>query len=157
MLDRHYAKTEVGRAEIKARSLVSSRVARNLLLVLDASKTAREWIGMVQGATESDFQLLLSHGLVAAPTVPGGGPVPARALDGSALPTLSHEQLYAYLTRHAKQYLGLIKGYRVVLDVERCSGLAELQTYALRFVDMVEEAQGEEAALQVRLALGLRV
>lgn len=161
MLDHHYLKTEAGRAEIKTRALVASRVARNLLLVLDGSKTARQWISMVQGATEADFQLLLNEGLVA---IQGGGSIakpapvsePQLALDGSELPQMDYEQLYAYLTRHAKQYLGLMKGYRVVLDVERCSGLPELQAYALRFIDLVRESQGEELARQVRLAMGMK-
>lgn len=160
MPDRHYLKTEAGRAEIKARALVASRVARNLLLVLDASKTARQWIAMVQGATEADFQLLLDQGLLApqggaATAAEAGGPAKL-ALDGSELPQMDYEQLYAYLTRHAKQYLGLMKGYRVVLDVERCSGLAELQAYALRFIELVREAQGDELARQVRLAMGMK-
>jgi len=162
VLDQHYIKTEAGRAEIKTRALVASRMARNLLLVLDASKTARQWVGMVQGATEADFELLLSQGLVGLPpgTVVAAAAAPSAApqvaLDGSQLPQMSYEQLYDYLTRHAKQYLGLMKGYRVVLDVERCSGLPELQSYALRFIDMVREAQGEELARQVRRAMGMQ-
>lgn len=162
MLDQHYQKTEAGRAEIKTRALVASRVARNLLLVLDASKTARQWIAMVQGATSSDFQALLDQGLVApqggavAASAASTAPAATLALDGSELPQMDYEQLYAYLTRHAKQYLGLMKGYRVVLDVERCSGLPELQAYALRFIDLVREAQGEELASQVRRTMGMK-
>jgi hypothetical protein len=167
VLDQRYLKTEAGRAEIKTRTLVASRVARNLLLVLDASKTAREWIAMVQGASEADFDLLLKQRLVVAQAGATAEPAPAVtantsaaaaspvALDGSVLPPMAYEQLYDYLTRHAKQYLGLMKGYRVVLDVERCSGLPELQAYALRFVEMVRDAQGEEAAGHVRRALGM--
>jgi predicted ATPase len=71
------------------------------------------------------------------------------------VPQLDYEQLYAYLTRHAKQYLGLMKGYKVVLEVERCSGLQELQDYARRFVEMVREAQGDDLADQVRRAMGM--
>jgi len=168
VLDLNYQKTEAGRAEIKSRALALSRVARNLLLVLDASKTARQWLALVQGATEADFELLLQHALVAAPfgataAIPAAGaaaaPAPAAspvlALDGSELPQLGYEELYAYLTRHAKQYLGLMKGYRVVLDVERCGNLHELQMLAQRFVEQVREAQGEDLARQVRRAMGM--
>ncbi|MDN3918869.1 hypothetical protein [Roseateles violae] len=167
MLEQRYLKTEAGRAEIKSRALVSSRIARNLLLVLDASKTAQQWVALVQGATAADFEQLLELGLLtaqagaaeaapaAAPTAAAPTAAAATALDGSALPQLAYEQLYDYLTRHAKQYLGLMRGYRVVLDVERCSGLPELQAYALRFVDMVRESQGEELASQVRRAMGM--
>lgn len=162
MLDQHYSKTAAGRAEIKTRSLVSARVARNLLLVLDASKSARQWLGLVQGASEADFQLLLDQGLIAsesggtASAGPAASPVAIAPANADALPQMDYEQLYGYLTRHAKQYLGLMKGYRVVLDVERCSGLPELQAFALRFVDMVREAQGEELATQVRRAMGIK-
>ncbi|WIT13065.1 hypothetical protein PFX98_05515 [Paucibacter sediminis] len=169
MLDLNYQKTEAGRAEIKSRALALSRVARNLLLVLDASKTARQWLALVQGATEADFELLLQHALVAAPfgataAIPASAAAaaaaapaasPVLALDGSELPQLGYEELYAYLTRHAKQYLGLMKGYRVVLDVERCGNLHELQMLAQRFVEQVREAQGEDLARQVRRAMGM--
>lgn len=170
MLDLPYQKTEAGRAEIKSRALALSRVARNVLLVLDGSKTARQWLGLVQGATEADFELLLQHGLVAStsaaaassapPAVtpaaaPSVGAAPVFALDGSELPQLAYDELYAYLTRHAKQYLGLMKGYRVVLEVERCGGLSELQQLAQRFVEQVREAQGDELARQVRRAMGM--
>lgn len=156
MLDQHYQKTEAGRAEIKTRALVASRVARNLLLVIDASKTARQWIAMVQGASDGDFQALLDQGLVVRQGSSKPAAPAAAALDDAELPQMDYEQLYAYLTRHAKQYLGLMKGYRVVLDVERCNGLPALQAYALRFVDMVRESQGEELARQVRLAMGMK-
>lgn len=166
MLDLNYQKTEAGRAEIKSRALALSRPARNLLLVLDASKSARQWLVLVQGASEADFELLLQHELVAAPfgaiaavTAPAAAaaaPVaPVLALDGSELPQLAYEELYAYLTRHAKQYLGLMKGYRVVLDVERCGNLHELQMLAQRFVEQVRESQGEDLARQVRRAMGM--
>ncbi|MEJ6001585.1 hypothetical protein [Paucibacter soli] len=165
MLDLFYQKTEAGRAEIKSRALALSRVARNLLLVLDASKTARQWLALVQGASETDFELLLQHELVAvprgaavaaaAPATPITPITPLLALDGSELPQLAYEELYAYLTRHAKQYLGLMKGYKVVLDVERCGNLQELQLLAQRFVEQVREAQGEDLAGQVRRAMGM--
>ena len=163
MLDQRYQKTEAGRAEIKSRALVNGRVTRNLLLVIDAGKTGAEWLGLVQGATPADLEQLLQHGLIAAAgaAAPAGlasaaAPAPAPVFAGE-LPSLDYPELYAYLTRHAKQYLGLIKGYKVVLEVERCGTLAELQAYALRFVDMVREAQGDELARQVRRALGMHV
>ena len=51
MLDQLYSKTDAGRAEIRARTLPLSRTARNLLLVLDASKPGSEWVRLVAGAT----------------------------------------------------------------------------------------------------------
>ncbi len=172
MLDQSYQKTDAGRAEMKVRQLVNARATRNLLLVIDASKSARQWLGLVQGSTEADVQQLLDLGLIraagaapaAAPSAsaPAPAPVPSPAAPVAAPavaavgePQLDYEQLYAYLTRHAKQYLGLMKGYKVVLEVERCSGLPELQDYARRFVEMVREAQGDDLAEQVKRAMGM--
>jgi hypothetical protein len=42
-----------------------------------------------------------------------------------------------------------------VLDVEKCSDVEQLQSVALRFVDQVRDAQGEGAAKQMRIALGM--
>ena len=170
MLDQSYQKTDAGRAEMKVRQLVNARATRNLLLVIDASKSARQWLGLVQGSTEADVQQLLDLGLIraagaapaAAPSASAPAPVPspaapvaAPAVAAAGEPQLDYEQLYAYLTRHAKQYLGLMKGYKVVLEVERCSGLPELQDYARRFVEMVREAQGDDLAEQVKRAMGM--
>ena len=66
MLEERYEKTEAGRAEIKSRALVQARVARNLLLVIDASKTGADWVAMVQGAAPADLELLIQHQLVKA-------------------------------------------------------------------------------------------
>jgi len=171
-LDQNYQKTDAGRAEMKVRQLVNARATRNLLLVIDASKSARQWLGLVQGSTEADVQQLLDLGLIraagaapaAAPSASAPVPVPvpspaapvaAPAVAAAGEPQLDYEQLYAYLTRHAKQYLGLMKGYKVVLEVERCSGLPELQDYARRFVEMVREAQGDDLAEQVKRAMGM--
>ena len=178
MLDQSYQKTDAGRAEMKVRQLINARATRNLLLVIDPSKSARQWLGLVQGSTEADVRQLLELGLIqpmgAMPAAaadeagsafaPAFAAAPGAATPGAATPTasaaagvpqLDYEQLYAYLTRHAKQYLGLMKGYKVVLEVERCSGLQELQDYARRFVEMVREAQGDDLAEQVKRAMGM--
>ncbi len=67
-----------------------------------------------------------------------------------------YAELYSYLTGHARQYLGLIKGYRTVLDVERCADLAALQALAERFALDVEREHGPGIAQQVRQSLGLK-
>lgn len=85
MLDLPHSKTEAGRAEIRARALPLSRAARNLLLVLDASKPAGEWLRLVAGASEADLDMLRHNGLI-APHGPGGPPVSTQPapLDGPA-------------------------------------------------------------------------
>ncbi|MBB3196090.1 hypothetical protein [Roseateles terrae] len=229
VLEERYEKSEAGRAEIKTRALVQGRIARNLLLVIDPSKTGGQWLGMVQGATPADLELLLQHRLVspAAVRAPVGGPgagasagsagataigtpmgvagdpggastgrgagalsasgaaSPRAASSGSAPSTgpasvtatggqgaasrpmpgsstrpmgapvssLDFQQLYTALTVFAKQQ-GLLKGYRMALEVEQCADFEQLQTLALDVVDRVRATKGDAAAHELRATLG---
>lgn len=161
MLDQSYSKTETGRQEIKARALPLSRSARNLLLVLDASKPARQWLALVQGVSEADFAYLLEQGLVA----PHGGAsaalpaaaAPASAASAPAAPAAPsadaaqrYEQLYAYLTAQAPRHLGLMKGYMFALELEQCPDLTALQKLAHEVCERVRLAKGHEAEAQLR-------
>lgn len=151
LFDLPLQKTDAGRAEIKSRALPLSRSVRNLLLMLDGTRTAREWLSMVQGATEADADYLLAHGLIDVSRV-----APIALPSAPSLSPLSYAELYSYLTRHAKQYLGLMKGYRLVLEVESCTDHEALRELAARFVMDVETAQGEAVADQVRRALEIK-
>ena len=102
---------------------------------------------LVQAATAADLAHLLGQGLIAVYS--------AAALAPPALSPLADADLYNYLTRHARQYLGLIKGYRMVLEVERCADRLALQQLAQRFVAEVSQAHGEAVADQVRRALAI--
>ncbi len=62
--------------------------------------------------------------------------------------SLSYRQLYDLLTAQARPRLGLISGYRMVLEVERCNGADEVRALALRFVEAVRQAQGAEGVRQ---------
>ena len=62
--------------------------------------------------------------------------------------SLSYRQLYDLLTAQARPRLGLISGYRMVLEVERCNGADEVRALALRFVESVRQAQGAEGVRQ---------
>lgn len=157
------SKTEAGRAEIRARALPLSRTARNLLLIIDGSRPANEWLGLVHGATDADLDGLLAQGLVEAAAAPAGA---APAAHGkrepsvealtAAMNALSYDQLYTLLTGQAKERFGLIKGYRVILDVEKCANLAEMQAVAQRFLNQLKEEHGEAGMRHMRLALGLQ-
>lgn len=199
MLEERYEKSEAGRAEIKTRALVQGRIARNLLLVIDPTKTGGQWLGMVQGATQADLALLLQHGLVApaagvaravaassgaaaasagsppsrsagslsvsspAPssTVPPGSvptasrpmPVTGTRPMGAPVSSLDFQQLYTALTVFAKQQ-GLLKGYRLALEVEQCADFEQLQTLALDVVDRIRATKGDAAAHELRETLG---
>lgn len=178
MLEQLHSKTEAGRAEIRARALPLSRTARNLLLVLDATKPPGEWVRLVAGATEADLDMLRQHGLIA----PQGGALPAMphaqphaqppaaaaapavaAATSPAAPTapggaplLDRAALYTYLSGEATKLLGPFKGYTFALDVERADSLPALQALALQLVERVQKAKGDAAAAAVRDALGLR-
>lgn len=161
MLDQSYIKTEAGRAEIKARALPLSRSTRNLLLVLDGSRSARQWLGMVQGVGEADIAYLIDQGLIAsgaaAAAKPAAAPQPVPApAPTSAEVRLDYQQLYAYLSSQATKQLGLMKGYVFALEVEQCQDLAELQKLARSLVERVQQSKGEAAAAELRQALGLQ-
>ena len=172
MIDQLHSKTDAGRAEIRARALALPRTARNLLLVLDASKPASEWLRMVAGATEADFETLCQHGLIAPQNAAGqlmpaqaaAAPAPAPASAPAAVaqapaggsPLLDRTALYTYLSGAATKLLGPFKGYAFALEVERADSLAALQALALQLVERVQKAKGDEAAAAVRDALGLR-
>ncbi len=149
-----YQKTEAGRDEIRARRLELSRPARTLLLIIDSSKSAGEWLQMVNGTTEADLAQLLQAGLIGTVEVdvapaPKAGP----SID-EALEKFSYRELYDRLTQEARPRLGLVKGYRFVLEIEKCADVIELRKLALRVIEEVRAAQGDAAAGELRRALG---
>lgn len=62
----YFRKTDRGRREVRERSLHLSRAARNLLLIIDGSRTIGAWVGMCQRATLADGVALLEGGLIEA-------------------------------------------------------------------------------------------
>ena len=166
-------KTEAGRREITARALPLSRSARNLLFSIDINRSAGDWLALVRGSGPVELQQLLAAGLIgravgpAAPAPPAGIGVPgqpvavaepprttARMSLADALEGLNYQLLYDRLTLEARQQLGLFKGYRMILDIEKCSGPAELRALALLFVEQVRLGKGDAdaRALAQRLA-----
>ena len=184
---RRFAKTEAGRHEIRQRALPLLRPARNLLLIIDPSRSAAEWIGLVQGCDRAALQALQDAGLVAdlvagrvadigpagagtpgvagaprapgssgssgphgatgAPAPPGAAAAPPRMSLAQALEHRSYSALYDRITAEARPRLGLIKAYKVIMEVERCSGPAEIRALAQRFVDQVRDLHGDAAAM----------
>jgi hypothetical protein len=163
MLDQAYQKTEAGRAEIKARALPLSRSARNLLLVIDGSKSAAEWLALVNGVVEADLAYLLEQGLI-APALAAAPSATAAAVDPRQRlraafgdpPALSYEQLYGFLTGPGAKQLGALKRYAFALEIEQCQGLEGLQQLALSLVERVAQSKGDAAAAELRAAMGLR-
>ena len=148
-----YARTEAGKAEIRAHSIKLSRPARNLLMVIDASCSGDAWIGKVNGSTPGDLEVLIAAKLIAtqggaARTVYQRIPVEVAVRDWT------YDALYTLLTHEAKERFGLIKGYRLILKIEGCSDLAGMQAVALDFVEQIRKAHGEDSAARFRKQLG---
>ena len=149
-----YAKTEAGRREIREREISLTRSGRNLLLIIDASKSGNDWLKLVQGSTGDDLAQLLGAGLIATQstaTATADGPGLAAVLE-----TLSYRQLYDLITSQARPRLGLIKGYKMVLEVERCSGPADIRVLTQRFIAMVRDVQGESGAQELHRILDVQ-
>jgi hypothetical protein len=149
-----FVRTAAGQAEIQSRALNLSRPVRNLLLILNASQTGDHWLAQVKGCTEEDFARLLTEGLIEpvaepAPAPRTASPAPDVAVDYQALQQqirqMDYASLYEVLNSFSKQALGLVRGYRFALEVEKCSGPQELQALALRFIERVRAEQGPEA------------
>lgn len=149
---RSYRKTLAGRTEIRDRALALSRTARNLLLIIEPSQPAEHWLGMLLGANEADLFALQQSGLIE--------PLPDRSAgaDNNALvgTALSYTELYDSLNGLIREQLGLFKGFRFSLDIEKASGLPELTEVARHFVETVHEQRGAAAAQMVARALGFR-
>ena len=172
-------RTALGQREIVDKTLTLARPARNLLLIIDAKRSAGDWLGLVRGTTLEDLQQLLAAGLIApvgaaagvgaratpaAAAAAAAADLPATAAPGlhntarmslgDALLGQSYRLLYDRLTAEARAQLGLIKGYKLILDIERCSGPDEIRQLAERFVEQVRALHGDTKAraLAQRLA-----
>lgn len=170
-----FSKTEAGRQEIRLRALPLSRPARNLLLIIDASRSAAEWQGLVQGCDSAALQALQDAGLIANTVAAGAGAAAAIAAAGSpgeqaaaaggataapprmslaqALEHRSYQALYNRITAEARPRLGLFKSYRMILEVERCAGPAEIRALAQRFVEQVRDLDGDVAGMALAQVL----
>jgi len=172
-----YLRTDAGRLEIRARSHPLSRPARNLLLVIDGHSSGGEWVRKVQGSTAADLQQLVDLGLVAIPAAqkavataaatraPAAPPATGAAASASAaaapatagleeaIARWPYSPLYDLLTHEARERFGLIRGYKLILEVEQCANLGQLQQLALRFVLLLQSLYGDLSAAQLRKRL----
>lgn len=149
-------RTAEGQAEIQSNARRLSRPLRNLLLIINATQPAGFWLTQVKGCTEADLQWMLAERLLATVDLPappppagaGGEPPPA---DAQALAVLRQIQqagqrpLYEALNVFSKEALGLVRGYRFALEIERCDGPADLRVLAQRLLDQVRGDQGDAA------------
>jgi hypothetical protein len=182
-----YVRTAAGQAEIQSRALHLGRPVRNLLLVINASRTMGDWLSQLHGVTADDVRQLLAAGLIveatATASTPGlagqpGRPTDLRELGAKPAPAApaavaarpvsdadwaraqqiigeaGYTALYDALNSVGKAKLGLVRGYRFVLEVERCSGAAEMRALALKFAHQLRAEHGMAAVGELAHAIG---
>jgi len=178
-----YVRTPAGQAEIQARTLQLGRPVRNLLLVINDTRTIDDWLVQVHGVSADDVALLRAEGLIAeahAVSSPAGAARPGKPADmresvtkaatvaPASAPTGSgdwertqqvireagYNALYDALTSVGKAKLGLVRGYRFMLEVEKCSGPDELRQMAIKFADQLRAEHGMAAVGELTYAIG---
>ncbi|NDY90991.1 hypothetical protein [Ideonella livida] len=156
-----FVKTSAGQQEIQARARALSRPLRNLLLVINDSQPVEYWLDSVRGLSEGDLDLLVAEGLIApvvdprvakaVPASPGTTRVETVSPDSDwtellqAVEAAPYVPLYDVLTSQGKAHLGLMKGYRFVLEVEKCNGPEALRALARSFVTQLRDEAGMNA------------
>lgn len=156
-------KTDAGHQEIRARVMSLSRPARTLLVLADGARDAEQLLAMVKGSSAADVQSLLGAGLVveaarkkaASAAVSEPAAAPAADAEASTATALGYQELYDCLNALCKEQLGLMRGFKFSLEIEKASGLEELRAVASRFVADVQRINGDSAAHMVRRALGM--
>jgi hypothetical protein len=124
--------------------------------------------GDKRAAGPDDLTALLAAGLMVESASSGSGrassqpsattpnPPVAAPVEATAQIDLSYRDLYDSLDALSKEQLGLFKGYKFALEIEKASGVEELREVAQRPVVEVQKVKGDSAAQMVRRALGLR-
>ncbi len=155
------SKTDAGHQEIRARALALSRPARTLLVLADGTRDADQLLAMVKGAGAADVQARLDAGLGveaarrrAAARSEEPAPAPAAPVVAAAS-SLGYQELYDCLNALCKEQLGLVRGFKYSLEIEKAAGVDELRVVASRFVADVQRINGDSAAHMVRRALGM--
>jgi hypothetical protein len=160
-----WTKTEAGRIEMQARTVIKERPQRNLLLVIDGVKTEEMLLANLAGISAKDFVDLHVLGLIAPLAAsgrsatqqarPGGSPPvepPAAAPAAAAAVPLDYPQFTATLTQMISKELGL-RGFVLTLAVEKAGTAQELQAVAQRTIEQLRERKGEAAAAAAQRAL----
>jgi hypothetical protein len=162
-----WTKTDAGRIEMTARTRVKERAQRNLLLLIDGSKSEEMLLANVVGVTIEDLRALEAMGLIApvsgsgssrlhAAPVSAPAAAPAVAAPGVGTPVdpgeLDYAKFTATLTQMISSELGL-RGFTLTLAVEKASTIEELRDVADRTIEQIRSRKGEPAAHKARRML----
>ncbi|MDQ6684013.1 MAG: hypothetical protein M3Z16_02695 [Pseudomonadota bacterium] len=143
------------------RSLVKDRARRNLLLLIDGSKSEEMLLAHLAGISTTDFQELRKLDLIApaagAVTFGSGARDSGFEATRPTLPMplaapLEYGEFTAELTRLISANLGL-RGFTLTLAVERASTIEELQSVAQRVLDQIRDRKGDLAGDDARKKL----
>ena len=162
---------------MQERSLALKRTSRTLLVLADGTRTLEELLQFVRGSDLTDLEELRAAGLVTLSEAPSAGPRRAEATAGAGpapralvartpevrpsdapealkpAAAMSYQELYAALNLLCRDYLGLIKGFRYSMEIEKAADVHELKAVARRFAVEVEQTKGHDAGQLVRRAL----
>jgi hypothetical protein len=164
-----WVKTDAGRVEMQSRALIKDRARRNLLLLIDGTKSEEMLLNNLAGITAADFQELRKLDLIApaagAVTVGNSPRSPARTRTGRRCPsrsvpgaaatastTLDYSQFTAALTQLISANLGL-RGFTLTLAVDKASTIEELREVAQRVIEQIRERKGDGVAAEARRTL----
>lgn len=190
-----YVRTPAGQAEIQGRTHQLSRAVRNLLLVINDSRTIEDWLSHLHGVTADDVTMLISAGLIAqtgaaapekavarpadlragvpkptaspataAAVAPATGGVAVAGADAAensdwvrtqqVIRNAPYNALYDALNSIGKAKLGLVRGYRFALEVEKCNGVDEIRVLAMKFAEQLRSEHGMAAVGELTYAIG---
>ena len=106
-------------------------VSRQLLSWLDQALSAEQWIASVKEARLADAVILLSQGLVRATRAHAGLSEWCDAQQVfEIVRTLGSDEIYVLLTEQAKLRLGLMRGFQLILALERSNTEADRRSLA---------------------------
>lgn len=148
---------------MQTRVLVKDRARRNLLLLIDGTKSEETLLANIAGVRTDDFQELRKLNLIApaagAVTIgaggrPGGSADASRPTQPAPLPDapLDYGLFTAALTKLISSHLGL-RGFTLTLAVEKAGTPEELQSVAHRVIEMIRERKGAPLAAEARKTL----
>ena len=154
---------------MQSRALVRERARRNLLLLIDGTKSEEALLSSLTGVTAADFQELRKLDLIApaAGAVTVGNPsrpaspdsnrptVPQSLLSAAApAPPMPSDlaRFRAVLTQLISANLGL-RGFTVTLAAERAGTAEELREVAQRVLEQIRERKGEAVVAESRRIL----
>jgi hypothetical protein len=157
-----WVKTDAGRAEMQTRALIKERARRNLLLLIDGSKSEEMLLANLAGISAEDFQELRKLDLIApaAGAVTVGNQARANTFEATrpTVPvpletkTLDYSEFTAALTKLISAHLGL-RGFTLTLAVDKASTIEELRDVAKRVLDQIRERKGDATADEARKTL----